>query len=69
MQRNLLHEILGFHRKLNDTNRVVTREQTGIKILLTELKTSTCNESLANGINHLQAILFTKTVKPVVDFL
>lgn len=67
MQGYLFDKVLSFHCKFNHAHRMVTREQTGVKIFLTELETTTGNESFANCVDDLKAILFTKAVHSVVN--
>ncbi len=66
VQSCLLDKVLGFHCEFDHAHRMVTCEQTGVKIFLTEFETTAGDESFANSVNDLEAILFAKAVHSVV---
>ena len=69
LKRDLRDEGLSLDRKLNHANRVITGQKSWVEILLTELETTTGNESLSNSVDHLKTILFAETIKAIIHFL
>lgn len=64
-----LHKCLSLASELDNSDRVMVGQQSGVEILFTELKTATGYESFADRISDLETVPFAKDVKPVKYFL